>query len=314
MDTKNFTSLEAAFLNEFNRGSKTYEALIEKVGFNENTMKTVIESLQSKNVINFNTTTREYEYSTPVVGEKIILDGNIFLPITIIKLPNKMLITRGAWYEFPLDFDSRRIIWNVVLPNSNNSTLVELIRDSVLKDKKSRIVQLPEYKQLCNKIIPYSKTLGLLINVVGADVTDVTMLFKIPITVSADSSDFIEYKGFNVRSEIKTSELIEILSAEVKDFSKISIAKLFKFSDFIYSNNEIPFHIEKSKISYAKITAIRGKIELTYFDIDNTGSKRKVDTNEFLEVSEGIEKLRELFLSCCQTILDRDGIFAEMEE
>lgn len=314
MDTQNFTSLESTFLTEFNKGSKTFDALSSKVGYNENTLKNVIESLQSKHVINFNVTKNEYEYSTPVIGEKLILDGNIFLPTTIIKLPTKMLVTRGPWYEFPLDFDPRRIVWNVIIPAANNSTLVELIRDSILKDKKSRIVQLPEYQQLVNKIIPYSKTLGLQINVVGAEITDITMLFKVPIKISADGEDFIEYKGFTVKSEIKTAELIDSLTGSTRDFSKITISKLFKFSDFIFSNNEIPFHIEDCKISYAKITGIRGKIEITYFDIDNTGNKRKVEVNEYIETSDGIEKLKELFTSCCASLTDRDGIFIEMDE
>jgi hypothetical protein len=61
------------------------------------------------------------------------------LPVTIIKTKTKTLVSRGAWYEFPLDFDVRRIIWNVQLPNNNRSTLVDLIQNSILKEKKSKI-------------------------------------------------------------------------------------------------------------------------------------------------------------------------------
>lgn len=153
METKSFSSLEATFLSKFNNGFKTFEALKENVPFNEKTLTNIIETLIAKNVIKFNPKTNEYFYDTPVNGEIVILDGNIMLPVTIIRTKTKTLVSRGAWYEFELDFDVRRIIWNVQLPNNNSSTLVDLIQSSILKEKKSKIIQLPEYANLVNKLI-----------------------------------------------------------------------------------------------------------------------------------------------------------------
>ena len=142
---------EANFLDVLNKGFKRFEAIKENINFDENILQNVINSLTTKNIIKYDNIKQEYDYDSPVEGEKIILTGNILLPVTIIKRKDKILVTRGEWYEFPIDFDFRRIIWNVQLPNKSKSTLIDLIKESMLKERKSKLIQVNEYKDLVNK-------------------------------------------------------------------------------------------------------------------------------------------------------------------
>lgn len=316
MIIQSFTSLEATFLTKFNEGHKTFESLKEHVPFNEKTLNTIIETMIAKNVIKFDTLSKIYIYDTPIKGDKVILDGNIMLPTTIIRFPGKILVSRGAWYEFPADFDIRRIIWNVQLPSNNKSTLVDLIKESVLKEKKSRINQLPEYKQLVNKIIPWSENILLKINAVGEENTDISIIFRDKLYLDNTHKDFADFRGFTVRSEIKTADLIHQLTvtAAERDFKSININRIFNFSDFIFSNNEIPYTNDDESLNYAKITAIRGKFEITYFRMDNSGQISKLNVEEYFDVAEGVEKIRELFSGYAEAFISRNDIFIEMAD
>ena len=324
MEVKSFTSLEATFLSKFNEGFRTFDKLKENISVTEKTLNDIIGGLLAKGVIKFNSATKEYYYDTPILGDKVILDGNIILPTTIIKQINEtdptkssLLITRGEWYEFPIDFDIRRIIWNVHLPSNTRSTLIDLIRDSALKERKSKIVQNDSYKQLVNKILPWSDKILLKINVVGDERTDVTIVFRDKLQISEDTKDFVEFRGFTVRSEISTKEMITELTktAAERDYSKnVLLNHIFNFSDFVFVNNEIPYGSDGESINYVKITAIRGKIELTYYRFNNNAVTTKIGVEEYLDSAEGIDKLRELFNGYAASLIGSSDILVEMTE
>jgi hypothetical protein len=316
MKSETFSSLEAIFLTKFNEGHKTFESLKNNVPFNEKTLQNIIESMIAKNVIKFNTSSKEYSYDTPVNGEVVILEGNVMLPVTIIKTKTKTLVSRGAWYEFPLDFDVRRIIWNVQLPNNNRSTLVDLIQNSILKEKKSKIIQLPEYVSLCNKLIPYNDNIKLKINIVGEDLIDVNIIFVVKLKQNKNDDDYIEFRLFTVKTEIRTSELIAELTKNPEDrnYQNIQLNKIYNFSDFIFSGNSIPYSFDGSTLDYVTITSIRKKLELSHFSIDFNGKTTKNDVEEYTDPSEGIEKLRELFTDCAEKLLLNIDFLIEADE
>jgi hypothetical protein len=315
MEVLNFSNLESQILTLINKGNKTFEALRDNSPLGEKTVYQVLESLVSKNILQLNTKTREYEYQTKVNGDMVILDGNVLLPTTIIKMNGKIYVSRGEWYEFEEDFDVRRIIWNVKLDSKTNSTLVDLIKSSVLKTKKSRIVQMPEYESLVNKVVPFSKKIGLHINCVGEEVTDISIIFK--IALNQGDEIIFEHKGFNVRSEIETSALIDELKKPIaeRDYeNNIKLNRLFNFSDFIFSKNEIPIKFDNGELTYVKLTGIRKGFELTYFKVNNSGLVRKLDIEEIEDSTEAIEKLRDLFNGLPSAILSMNNFNVEMTE
>lgn len=305
MQIKHFSSLEATFLSKFNEGFNTFETLKQNVPFDETVLNSIIEKMIANNVIKFDSTKKEYVYDSPVNGDKVILDGNIMLPCTIIKANGKLLVTRGPWYEFPEDFDIRLIIWNVALPNTSKSTLVDLIKESVLKVRKSKIEQLPEYKNLINILIPWNEHIMLKVLTVGAEHTDISLIFRDKLKIDKSSDDFIEFRGFTSRTEIITSQLIDQLRRPTTErkFNEIEINRIFNFTDFVFAGNEIPFSKDSESIEYAKITGIRGKMEITYFKFDKTGISKKLSAETFLDVSEGISKLRDLFKGYAESLL-----------
>jgi hypothetical protein len=315
MEVINFSNLESQVLDLINRGKKTYDLLLENVSFNEKSLTTVIEGLVSKNIIKLDTKSQEYVYQTKVNGDLVILDGNILLPTTILKLNDKIIVSRGSWYEFPIDFDVRRIIWNVKIDEKTNSTLVDLIKSSVLKVKKTKIIQIPEYENLRNKVVPYSDKIGLQLVTIGEEVTDIFILFKININQANDIS--VIHKGFCVQSEIDTNELIEELKlpVEQRNYSeKIKLNKIFNFSDFLFSKNEIPISLQNNILTYLKITGIKKSFEFTYYSIDSTGNSKKLDVEIFDDNTEAIEKLREIFRNLPSLILNSNNFTVEMTE
>lgn len=315
MEVMNFSNLESQVLSSFNEGNKTFESLLKEMQINEKTLNDILETLISKNILSLNKQSKQFEYQSKVDGDLIILDGNILLPTTIIRLKDKMLICRGEWYEFPLDFDMRRIIWNVKLENKTNSTLVDLIQSSVLKVKKSKLIQLPEYNSLKNKIVPYSDKIGLFINCVGEEITDVFILFKIMLDPKSDMST--EHRDFKVQSEISTKELISELKKPVDErnfIENLKINKIFNFSDFIFSKNEIPVTLANGKLTYIVISGIRKKFELSYFEIDKFGNKKKLSVDSYDDNNEAIEKLRDIFNGLPSVILSENNFLCEMTE
>lgn len=316
MDIQNFSCLESQILTLFNKGNKSFEALLENVAFSEKTLVTTLEGLLSKNILKFNPVLNVYEYDEPIDDEMVILNGNILLPTTIIRIPDKniLYVSRGEWYQFPIDFDVRRIIWNVKLQSKTNSTLVDLIKTSVLKERKSKITQLPEYESLKNKIIPYSSKIGLLMNTIGEELTDVSILFK--IRVGSDDIS-VEHRGFTVRTEISTEELLVQLKLPTKErnFGEgITLNQIYNFSDFIFSKNEIPVSITNGELTFVKITAIKKQFEITYFKLNLSGQTIKQDVELYDDSNEAIEKLRDIFHGLPNLILSESNFMCELTE
>ena len=314
MQTHSFQPSEANVLSKINEGYTTFDELKQQVGFSEKTLNQVLESLISKHILEYNKTTQQYGYTVPVNGEKIILDGNLLLPCTVLRYPNYILVGRGQWYKFPADFDINRIIWNVKLPDTKNTSLVQLITESVMKEKKSRVIQVPEYKNLVNKLVPYSENIMFKINVVGEEITDISIMFKKSLSFISDEIR-IEYRGMFVRSEIKTDELINELRKSVseRNFKNIHVNRIYSFSDFIFSNNEIPYAYDPKnrKLSYVKITGVRWCIELSYFTMDCNGDVEKLNVEKFEDSNVGIGKLRELFDKYARKMIEAEDFMVE---
>ncbi|MCK9417114.1 hypothetical protein M0Q97_10700 [Candidatus Dojkabacteria bacterium] len=316
MIIENFSANESQILSLINQDNNTFEKLLNNVQFSEKTLITSIESLISKKIIFFDIKNNEYKYDSKFDGEMIILDGNILLPTTIIKIPEKnlMYISRGEWYQFPINFDIRRIIWNVKIDTKTNSTLVDLIKTSVLKERKSRIIQLPEYENLKNKIVPYSDTIGLYLNTIGEEVTEVTILFKIKL--EENSSVSIEHRGFSIRSEILTSELINELKLPIneRNYNNIKLNKIFNFSDFIFSKNEIPVSLTDKGLTFLRITGVKKMFEFTYIKMNFTGETQILQILEFDDSNEAIEHLRNIFNGLPNMILTQNNFFVELTD
>lgn len=316
MIIENFSANESQILSLINQGNNTFEKLLNTVQFSEKTLTSTIEGLISKKILLFDIKSNEYKYDSKFDGEMIILDGNILLPTTIIKVPEKnlMYVTRGEWYQFPIDFDVRRIIWNVKIDTKTNSTLVDLIKTSVLKERKSRVVQLVEYENLKNKIVPYSDTIGLYLNTIGEEITEVTILFKIKL--EENSSVSIEHRGFSIRSEILTNELITELKLPVneRNYNNIKLNKIFNFSDFIFSKNEIPVSLTDKGLTFLRITGVKKMFEFTYIKMNFTGETQILQVLEFDDSNEAIEHLRNVFNGLPNMILTQNNFFVELTD
>lgn len=312
MNTKSFNSIESTFLSKLNEGYNTFDKLINVVPYNETTLKNTIESLITKNIIKFDNIRKEYCYDTIVEGQIVVLDGNIMLPVTIIETKDKILVTRGEWYEFPKDFDIRRIVWNVQIPSKNKSSLIELIQSSILKERKTKIIQLPEYINLQNKLVPWSSNIKLKLNVIGEEITDVNIIFIEKI----GDDELIEFREFTVKSEISTTELISELtkSVEERNFQNIKLNRIYNFSDFVFSGNCIPYLFDTESICYGKITGVKGKFEITYFRLDDSGKIEKLNVEEYFDATEGIEKIRELFVSYGEILISKNNFLVETTE
>lgn len=320
VEEKQLSSFEATFLDTLANGYKKFEAIKENINFEENMLQNVINSLITKNIIKYDNIKQEYDYDSPVNGEKIILSGNILLPVTIIKRNNKQYIARGEWYEFPLDFDFRRIIWNVQLPSTSKSTLIDLIRESMLKEKKSKLTQVEEYKHIAGKLVPFNNNIKIKLNIIGEELTDVTLIFILKLKMNdknnldGDSSDAqVNFSEFTVKSFIQTKDLIKELTCpqEERNFENIKINRIFNFSDFVFLNNSLPISYDKNKIEFVKITGIKQKIQLTYYEFDNTGSVRKNNVEEHIDVTAGIAHLKSLFDDFAKEILLSNDILVE---
>jgi hypothetical protein len=239
----------------------------------------------------------------------------------IIHKNDKVIVTRGEWYEFPKDFDFRRIIWNVQLPNKTKSTLIELIKESVLKERKTKLVQVPEYKHIVGKYVPYNNNIKLKLNVIGEELTDITIIFMLKlkmddsVNLDSDSNAMVEFREFSVKSMIQTKELIEQLTAEKSqiNFEKIKLNRIFNFSDFVFLNNSFPISFTKNKINFVKITNIKQKLQLTYYDFDSTGSVKKTNVDEFQDIPEGINYLKEVFDGVPKEILLKNNFLVESD-
>lgn len=302
MDVLNYSAAETEIISVFNKGIRTVEGILSATQMSENSVRIVLSNLLALHVIRFDKTLQEYVYDSPIIGESIMLDGNALLPMTILKYPDRIIVSRGKWYEFEPEFDIRRIVWNVQLTDKKNSTLLDMINASILKEKKSKIVQLPEYESLRNKIIPYSPAIGLLINAVGEEYTDVSVMLRLKL--SGDDVIQTEHRGFKFPSMIRTEELIHQLNIpqNERNYKDIEINKMYDFEDLITSGNEFPIKIENNICTYAKITGVRKVFELTYYSIGLTGIAKKLVVEEYENLEELIQKLKEYSNFLIQTL------------
>lgn len=316
MKIESFTSLESEVLNLIGQGKNTLEQLSENITFGDKLLNQTLETLCSKNILVFDSKSKKYKYDSPINKEMIVLEGNILLPTTIIKDPknNCMYITRGNWYRFPLDFDIRRIIWNVKMVGKNNSTLVDMIRSSVLKERKARITHNPQYDNIKNKILPYNKNIGLYLNAIGDEITDITIQFKTYLDESDPKAPV--HRGFNVRSEISTESLISELKKPLSERNyenNIKLNLIYNLSDFIYSKNEIPVSLIDGVLNYFKITGVKKGYEITYYNLDLSGLNTKVDVETFDTPQEAIDKFRKIFKGLPCKILEKNKILLELQ-
>lgn len=301
-----YTKYEADIISLISQGKTNPEELRELANLSDIDFEYTIQILESKNLICFDKNKNQYKFDKPVIGDKVIFDGNLLLPVNIITLKDKKYITRGQWYELPLDFDIRRIIWNVQLPNYNNTTLLDLIQNSIAKEKKTRIKQVEEYKNLVNKIVPYNNNLKIRLNVIGEELCDVTIMFILQLGTGDIKIDF---KEFTVKSFIKTEDLIHQLTVpdNQRNFEEIQLNRLYNVPDFIFLNNCIPISFNSKVIEYVKITKINKSIELTHFSLDYNGNLTKLDVEEFTVISEGVDYIAELMEGLPSEILFKNN-------
>jgi hypothetical protein len=311
-NNKRYSNIEVCLMNLVSSGKNTFDELKAGSGVNDRDFNVVLEGMLAKNILSYNRNTGKYEYVEPLEGEILVLDGNVLLPMTVITLGNRKIVSRGKYYEFPLDFDVRRIVWNVKLDPRTNSTLVDLIQNSVLKEKKANITQVEAYKNLVNKVIPYSKKIGLLLNVVGDEATDVHVMFKVPITTGDITFEFCKFK---VRSLISTPEMIDELKkpANERDYTNIKLNRIHDLTDFTYVNNEIPVSSGDGFITVARVTGIKKFLQLTYFKVDTTGNYTRLNTEE-LPPDTSTDRFQELFSGLPSMILASSNFNVEMTE
>lgn len=291
----------------------TFDDILNKTGISQSTLVTLIEALIAKGTIIQQTNDNEeilYTFRT-TIDRPIMLDGNIFLPVSVIEFPEKgtKLVSRGNWYELPIDFDIDRIIWNVAIDTKQKSTLAELIATSVTKERTSKNVQLPEYAQLQNKEVPYSPNFNLLLKIIGETLTDVTIKFKIPVFLTKLTDDIVVplfHSGFNVHTKISTSELLAELRrpSSERDYNNIKLNRLFNITDFIFAGNEFPYEHANDGLLYAKITGIRNGFELTYIKMTTNGVRITMDKEQYDDVSMAVSKISQLFESICSATLE----------
>lgn len=310
MNTETITSVKAEILTNINKNIGTLDGMLEHSHHDEHSINNELSNLIATNVLKFNKTSKNYSFKHEPEGDKIILDGNIFLPVTVIKKAEKLLVCRGMWYEFPPDFNVNRIIWNVALNQVTNSSLVDLLKLTQNKMKKSKIEQLPEYQKLVNLIIPYNDQIKFTINTVGVELTAIVISFTHNLYLNGKSGDCVEYRNFRVNSEISTDELIAELKClpEDRDWSRIKMNNVFNFSEFLFSKNEIPYNYDGKNIEYVSLARIRGKFKLDYMDMDVNGNITKSNTEEFDNIEDGQIKLRSIFDAYAKEYLENIDI------
>lgn len=298
METLNYSELRADILSSINKNICELEAIQDNLNHHgDMEIVTELNNLVAEAKLKFNKKTKKYSHAIEPKGDKIICDGNVLLPITIIKKENETLVSRGFWYSFPVDFDINRIIWNVALENKTSSSLVDLLEMTQQKVRKSKITQIPEYQKLCGLIIPFNKNIKFIIDKVGENLTAISIIFIKKLYFNGISGEHIEFRGFKVKSEIYTESLISILKQKPEDrnYSDIKVNTIFNFSDLIFSKNQIPYFYDGSKLEYVELTKVRGEIHLTHYSIDRNSVIKELDFEKFVDADEGLSRIKDLF-------------------
>lgn len=299
LTTEVYSEIKALILSAINEKLQTQEEIVNKLFHNEDDVISELNNLVATNILKFDKSTKKYSHAIEPKGEKVILDGNILLPVTIIRQQNRTLVCRGFWYSFPPDFDVNRIIWNVALGNGkgekNKSSLVDLLQLTQQKIRKSKIQQVEDYKKLCNLILPYNDNIKLKLDVIGKQLTSVVIIFVHKLG-NPDGIQ-IEYRGFQLKSEISTPELIEQLKLDTseRDFSQIKLNKVFHFSDFIFAKNEIPYSYNGNVIEYVSLDRIRGEFRLKFLSVNENSVVKNLDVENYDNASDGLQRLEEIY-------------------
>lgn len=318
INLETISAIEANIISCINSGVNTFEEMQKKLECSEAQLTYALSTLINKQVLKLEIQNNQEVYVQQISlseDDYVVLDGNILLPCNIVKIPERgiMYIMRGNIYEVPIDFDTRRIIWNIKFVEKNSSSLAELIRSSILKERKGKIKHLPEYDMLKNKIVPYSKDIGLILTSIGEELTTVNIVFKINFNNAFNTC----FNGFTVQSEIKTEELINELQKQVenRDYQKnIELNKLFTIEDFIFAKNEIPIALDGDILQYIRFTGLRSGYEITYYEF-NTFSQatRKIEVETFDTYNELKEKVQNYFEHYAGQILANSDFYVEVE-
>lgn len=318
MTTEIFSNLQSQILAILKpEGSKTFEEIQEETKLSEATVQRELDLLLAKGTLKLEN--NKYVWNEPLKGNPIILEGNLLLPLTVIKFPaeKKQYVSRGKWYELPIDFPIRQIIWNVKLENKTESTLVDLIKSSIVKGKKTRVIHLPEYDYLRNKAVPYCPEFKVNLDALGEELTAVTIYFRIPIKKVKTDDVYVEHMGFNLKTEILTKELCDELNVKdrPRDWNNIKLNRIYKFSDFITTHNEIPVKlVEGQYIEYIRLYNQKGSMMmLETYTLNTLGTKKKVST-ETMTATEAFDYLRDVFNGLPKQILLNAGFNFEEAE
>lgn len=297
------------------KGKVTKDAILEEIKISENACDSILGKLLSTNVIKICDDGEHYEYTTPLKGDIVVLDGDLMLPVSVINEDKTKIVSRGdKWYRFSSDFDLRRIVWNINLKNmgnSNNKTLVDLLTTQVVTEKSRGIKHISDYDHLVNKIVPYNKTIGILLNKIGEYLCDVSIIHKI---VLSDGAVEQEIRKFRTHSEISTQELMLELNKELedRDYENIRLEHCINIEDIILSGNEIPISYAKDKygteadtrtdkLKYVRIKKMTKEFVYDICVREMSGTVTTIDTMVYDSVSEGIESVIEM----CSKFLEK---------
>lgn len=314
----------AEILNIFSKENKplTKEFIKNQFKFVSDTViNKSLDFLVNKGLITVEIDTKDnnksiYKYTEPLKDNIIILEGDLLLPVTIItKDDGRIFVTRGKWYEFPKGFDTRRIVWNCALNNNGNEknrTLVDMLTSAGLSQKKSTIVQLPEYESFINKTIKYNDDITLLIHKVGEELTEISVIFN--ILVGPKTEDLTVYhSGFKIKSEIATDELVNEVfkDAKERDFTNIKLRKIYELSDLIYVGNQIPVAYVDGNLRYINIITCRRKLQYAFLELKEDGSIIHHESELFDVISEGIEAIMELCEKFVNNLFNKNGFLLD---
>lgn len=272
LEKKNYvqSAIEANILNEITKGNRIMEGISERLNMSDSVILQELQMLVDTGMLSFNYDTKEYEYAKPIIGEPIFLDGDMFIPASFVYLDDKLMVSRGDdWYQFDRNLDIRRIQWNSVLPYEENgeiktdTTLFDMLKNSVNKQRKTRNKQLSEYDNLRDKIVPYSDTLKIRLLTIGEEQTDVNLMFILPISVDSNNDLIVEFRKFAVKQAISTEQLILALRRpqQLRNFQQdIALDRMIPAKDMFFTGNCIPVrwtNEDKSSFEFIELSQIK---------------------------------------------------------
>ena len=90
--------------------------------------------------------------------------------------------------------------------------------------------------------------------------------------------------------------------------------KIYNFSDFVYSKNEIPVSLTNEGLTFIRITGIKKLFEFTYFLLKTNGETIKKQVLDFDDSNEAINVLREIFMGMPSMLLTNNNFCIELSE